>query len=326
MRYNYVIIQSHADYYHVTWSDIEKCDNAKIYYGIGPKRGFLHGLARLQHSSKLNKFFKVPFRGIWYKYFSRIKFDDNSRETCFLINADMFRNSGNFIPKLRSVLPGVKVVGFYTDLVKTKPKEVWPDRIRHTSDLLISYDKIDAEKYDMLYYPTVFSDYQVDDNVNIPVCDVYFVGAAKNRIKTVLACYRQLVDAGLKCDFYISKVPREEQIPLEGIHYIESMSYIDNLKHVTKCRCILEIMQKEAVGSTLRMWEAINYGKAILTNNKGILESEFYDSKYVSIIDESNKCDVGFIMDYISYENPLRERIRPSSFLEFVDNRLSLLK
>ena len=42
------------------------------------------------------------------------------------------------------------------------------------------------------------------------------------------------------------------------------MNYIENLKHIRRTNCILEVVQNNAKGSTIRTWEAIMYDKKYL--------------------------------------------------------------
>jgi len=119
---------------------------------------------------------------------------------------------------------------------------------------------------------------------NIPQSDVYFVGSAKDRLELIFDVFHQLKQEGITCDFYLSGVPSSKKIKDAGIHYIHKMSYIENLKHVVRTKCILEIVQGNAKSSTLRTWEAIMYDKKLLTNNLTIANDYYYDENYISLL------------------------------------------
>jgi len=128
--------------------------------------------------------------------------------------------------------------------------------------------------------------------------------------------------AGLKCDFYIARLEKSKRVKEVGLHYIKKMSYKENLEHAVKAKCLLEIIQQGAYGSTFRQWEAISYNKAILTNNLGIMETEFYDSRYICLLKEGDNVNSDFIKKYIPYENFLKNKLSPLNFLRFIDEKM----
>jgi hypothetical protein len=323
LRSNFIILQLDTDYYRATWSEVLGIDSAKIFYGLAPENKLLQMLARIQQSEKVNKYIHPPFKGIWHKRFLSLKFADNQRPLFFVFNSDVLRKSGSFLMNLRRDFPCAKFVVFYTDLMITKSPDVHPNKLRNMVDLLVTFDRKEAEKYSIDYFPTVFSDIIVNEDETIPECDIFYLGSAKyGRLKILKDLYKQCSSAGLKCNFNVTvskKVKRE--IP-QGIHTIERMSYLDNLKYVNKAKCVLELVQNGAVGSTLRMWEAINYGKAVITNNTDIKNSVYYSDSFVSILNSDNRCDVSFIRNFQPHENSLKKQmIRPVDFLEFIQNK-----
>ena len=111
-------------------------------------------------------------------------------------------------------------------------------------------------------------------------------------------------------------------IQKDGIHYIENMSYKENLQHIKKCKFILELQQRGAVGPTLRTWEAICYNKYLITNNISIKESHFYDKKFVALI-LSDGIDFGDIECDEQYINTYKRFISPRNFLAFISEKLN---
>ena len=327
LKYNFVVVQGGADYYRVATSDLVNRKDVKVFFELckeNPSK-FDKILYAIFKSSKVDKYLKMPFLKRWQKKFKKIEFEDSSKPLCFVINVGLTysRFSYDFLIFLRKTYPRAKFVGFYSDIISSRQLGGRPASLKLYYDLIISYDKNDAQKYGLKYYPTFFSDYPVQNNPNIEYSDVYFVGAAKNRLKEILDVYKKCTDIGMKCDFYIKGVKNKDRLMLPGIHYLEkNMSYTENLEHVVKSKCLLEIMQKSAVGATFRLWEAINYGKALITNNKNIQESDFYDAQYIVAIDKVDDIDDSFLRDFKSFENPLKDRIRPIHFLDFIQNSL----
>lgn len=327
LKYNFVVIQSGADYNRVATSDLEKRSDVKVFYELcqdNPSR-FDKLLYSFFKSSKVDKYFKMPFLKRWQKKFENIEFENASKPLCFVVDVELIhaRFGYDFLIFLRKRYPLAKTVGFYNDLVSTKQVGGRPEKIRSYFDLITTYDKGDAEKYGLEYYPTFFSDYCVQSNPNIESSDVYFVGAAKNRLKKILSAYMACSKAGLKCDFYLKGVKKDDRLLMPGIHYLDkNMSYVENLEHVVKSKCILEIMQEGAVGATFRLWEAINYGKLLITNNRSIKNSVFYDANYITVIENFDKIDFSFVKNCEYSENPMRNQIRPKKYLQFIQDKL----
>ena len=81
-------------------------------------------------------------------------------------------------------------------------------------------------------------------------------------------------------------------------------------------------MQQGAKGETLRVWEAITYGKMLLTNNSFMTKSRFYDPDYVCLISEDGEFDPQRIKDYVSKPNPFKDKILPEKFLTYIADNL----
>ena len=151
--------------------------------------------------------------------------------------------------------------------------------------------------------------------------DVYFVGKAKDRLKSIMDAYYKLKDSGLTCEFYLTEVPKEEkQLNLPGVHYCEGVSYIDNLKHINNTRCLLEIMQGGGHGYTLRYAEALMYDKKLLTNNPEIKDAPFYDSRCISVFTNAESIDSSFVKTDVTVINDrIKQQLSPLTFFEHID-------
>ncbi|MGB4659589.1 MAG: hypothetical protein WBI07_10435, partial [Mobilitalea sp.] len=148
----------------------------------------------------------------------------------------------------------------------------------------------------------------------------YFIGSAKDRLELIFDVFHRLKKEGIVCDFYLSGVPSSKKIKDDGLHYIHKMSYIENLKHVVRTKCILEIVQGNAKSSTLRTWEAIMYEKKLLTNNSTIVNDFYYDENYISLLN-GNSINVDFMKQNNSYTNPYKDQISPNKLLDFIAQR-----
>lgn len=323
LNYNFILFFSENDYNKIIYSDFENLSCVRIQHGFKTKNRYLNILHYIHNSEKINRRINLPFKQIWFKnYFNQEKLD-NSKPFCFIflfiwVNRKFIKE---YIGYLKKKFPNAKFVCYYTDIISTLDNK--PDETSSFFDLSISYDKNDARLYKMEYFPTSFSDIHLNKLDGVPFCDVLFLGRAKSRFKKIESAYKQLTSSGLKCLFFVTGVTIEEQIDHIGIIYLQSpMHYMEYLKHVVNCRFILEIEQPGAIGETLRTWEAIHFDKALLTDNIAIKDSIFFDSRYISIIQDGG-INYDFIKNYEPIINPYKDKLRPIRLLEFIQDKLN---
>ncbi len=322
MKYNYVFFCADVDYHRISNLDLEgHSDIRTLYSYIDTKNPLLIGMYRLHTSPKTNKYFKLPWQSIWNGMAFRGQFPEN-KPICFVFNARSVWLLNGVDKYLRKKYPGCRIVAHFTDLVRyAYPKEV--EKLVEKLDLCLSFDHADAEKYGMGYYPLVYSPYDVPDDPEIAESDVYFVGKAKDRLPQILTAYEKLRDAGLKCEFYITGVAPENQKYADEIHYCGQMSYVENLKHVKKSKCLLEIMQGGGHGYTLRVCEAIMYDKKLITDNPEIAGAPFFAPERISVFRDVNDIDPSFVTaEPLVAEFGWKDRLSPLRLLEYIDERI----
>ena len=320
MKYKYVIFQPPYDYYDITYHDVKNEANVQ-FINIYPAFGslFEKKLCLMHRSSKYNSLIKLPFQSIWNPLFFKSKFCDNSN-LCFLFSAGtVYLEKYGFVSYLKRKYPTAKFVCFYQDIISSVRNYSFDD-IRKIFDYVISYDLDEANHNGLIFHNTVFSNYPVPPNDSIELSDVYFVGAAKNRYNAIISMFEFLTEQGLKCDFNIIGVPQENQRYTENIHYLSYMSYVENLQHVVKTKVVLEMMQNNAVGASLRVWESIMYEKHLLTNNVGIKRLDVYNPNYMHLI-ETGKLNIReWVNKDVFYDGDVKDSIKPYRLLEFIDN------
>lgn len=235
------------------------------------------------------------------------------------------------IPFYKKKYPNCKCVWFATDLLSTiRPlyKNVSFDirELIKQFDYVFSFDQNDCKEYGLFYHPLVFSSYKEECN-NVPYSDIYFLGKAKNRLPEIIEVFEFLRTFNLKLDFYLTGVSPEDQVYKDEINYISCMSYIENLKHVSHTRCLLEIMQQGGRGFTQRGAEAVCLNKKLLTNNKEIHKEPFFNPNYISQFISIKDINSSFIEKISTEDNNInynyQEKMSPREFIEFVDSRIN---
>lgn len=327
MMYNFVIFQTPDDYFRISQCDFLKIDNVK-YIDQFPQNAckFVRNIYKLHFSDKINRRvelplnIEIPFRGIWNPFYFKNDFSNDASIVFIFCGRYAFWSKYGLIDYLKSKYPGSKYVCFFQDIVKDH-KRISIEDVKRNFDLVISYDYGDAVRYNLDYHPTIFSNIPVKEDKSIPSCDVYFVGAAKDRLDQIYKAYDILTEQGIKCDFYIINVPKNLQRNCIGIHYIQNMDYYTNLQHVFNCKGILEVLQKGAVGASLRMKEAIMFNKYLISTSElsNILLKEIDLERYININNE----DISKrLYSSIEYKKDLMERISAKHFLDFIESKI----
>ncbi|MDE6020546.1 MAG: hypothetical protein K2H01_06095, partial [Ruminococcus sp.] len=289
MEYYYVVLGSEWDLYKMSYSDIASSEKATYYAGLSSIYGnklakYLNSVLIRVTGIPIGRYLLKPL----YRKLKRIK-----SPICFILfgNWVEYEVSIKYLDHLKILFPNSRYVWFMQDLVDTHPRiKSRINQLIHKFNLVLSFDYSDCKKYNLIYYPLVFSSVELNQG-DIKDCDVYFLGKAKNRLPEIIKTYEFLKSKGLKVDFYLVGVPKEQQVYADQIHYIKGMSYIDNLRHIKGCKCALEIMQKGGSGYTQRVSEILFFNKMIITNNQYLKQAPFYDSSNMNIIDDSFSID-----------------------------------
>lgn len=321
--YNYVIFGTENDYYLAAYKDIEQCANAiYLYRPIDSPNKLLTNLYRFHTSPKTNGIIRLPFQEIWNPMMFRRSFEEE-RPICFVFFARKERMLDNgIISFLKTVYTDSKFVMFFQDLISKKDSQAYIASIKKDFNLILTFDQRDAQKYNLLYHPLVYSDLQFEKD-GFQDSDVYFVGKAKDRLSDILDVYEKLNEAGLVCDFHITGVHQNDQKYAENIDYCGQMSYSENLQRIKACRCIVEIMQKQGNGHTLRTCEAITFGRKMLTNNPQVKSESFFNADFIQTFSAASEIDTDFVRRGAKDVNyHYKEKLSPIHMLKYIDRQL----
>ncbi|HYE10136.1 MAG TPA: hypothetical protein VEF53_08150 [Patescibacteria group bacterium] len=320
----YVIYGSGAEWSELIYWDVLEKDNVHFMNSRIPnnKSRWLTKLCKLHY---IEKFDNIPIitknRRIWYRTFVNNKFLSNSNNIIFIFqdwNALAYDNA--FHTFLRNEYPNAKLVFMYTNLVNKSGanKKSYVKNLKEEYDMIITYDRQDALKYNYELHPYLYSKYSLYSNTNKQGSDIFFVGNAKARLDTIHMLYKHLTEKGLKCDFYVFGVDDKHKLYNSDIKYNRWISYRKILELIQESRCILEIVQEGASGSTIRAFEAVLYNKKLITNNKSISQEPFYSNKYIQIMDDIEDINIDFITstDTVSYDEKFVEMFSPKRLFE----------
>jgi len=274
-QYNFIVFFARYDYDRAILGN--DSEHVRIYKDTFCGCKLLERLFHLHWAYSINQKIDLPLKRIWFRKMYRQTFD-NDLPLCFIyMGSNSICYDSGFCDFVRKKDGRNRQVILHEDLI-SKSKNADYDQIKKKVDLCITYDKHEAEKYGIKFFPSCT--YQKILNEPFPKeydQDIYFLGTAKDRLDRIMAVYRYLHQNGVVCKFLIAGVPTEKRVKSDGIQYLDKyISYEENLKNVIRSKCLLEITQLGASNSSLRTLEAIAYGRRIVTDCGGIDDNWFH--------------------------------------------------
>ena len=210
--------------------------------------------------------YNLPFSYLWLdKWFNELdNYDSIILHMSYLTN---------YLPLVISKrYPKLKIIGWYWNTIdnRTLPIDFHNSNIEYWT-----FDESDAKKYglkkNIQYYVTPKNINSINKDI-----DIYFIGRDKGRKEKILSIKEEAKKQGLSCDFKI--VENDNDI----------LPYQEVKKYILRSKAILEINKDNQSGFTLRALESLFYQTKLITNNSGIVESDFYNKTNVFILDKDD--------------------------------------
>lgn len=179
-----------------------------------------------------------------------------------------------------------------------------------------SFDKNDCRKYGFTFSPMIYDFNAFKENAIKFKYDVIFVGYVKNRVKMLTELYNQLKVASAKIYFYVlDNVNTTETVPFELKK--EYLNYEEYRNLMLSSKAVLDIVQDGQIGLTIRTMETICFEKKLITNNKDIMNYNFYDSNNIFVIGVDSLDNLATFIN-TPFEKISEELIREYNFVDWV--------
>ena len=231
-----------------------------------------------RHTNRLHKAMRIFLRGkkvpAWFVLGREMR--DILRKTTFqdVVIISAYTDPCLFHAVASCVAKGVRICLWMWNPIKTSArfKENIAELKKYDYELH-SFDPEDCRKYGMTFHYSFY-------NMNVPVYksenkwDFYFLGDAKDRYNKIKLVENMLGDHSKK--FIVPNSPKE---------YI---TYSENIKYIVSSRCIVEVVQEEQYDITLRPFEALAFGKKLVTDSLAICNYSFYRPENVFIVGRDN--------------------------------------
>jgi hypothetical protein len=238
---------------------------------------------------------------------------EKSIDYILVIRPDIFDNET--IQKLLNI--GKKVVGYQWDGLKRYP-EVF--NFIPLFEKFLIFDENDYKNYH-IQFPNI----QLCDNFFFDFDDeaencsknntIYYVGSyIENRIDDLIYAMDELAKFDVNFDINLKYFRSKKPINKPYIKFFkDNFTFRDNIKRLKAASIILDFKVLEHNGLSLRFFESLRYEKKIITNNKTVMEYDFYNPQNIFIIHHDDMSRLG---EFIStpYKEISKEIVDQYSF------------
>lgn len=318
MVYKYFVFMGKSSYEKAIFADYYK--NAKVYLFSEPDNFIKRLLFTIHFSYKINKFLNLPFKDSWLnKVMPKSEMISNERKIFIFHESSPLAYCEPLLRKIKKSF--LKSVLCYKFSNPPNDKNLLRlSVVKNLYNYVITFNDFFVKENWIVYDTGIYTRNEIPKN-DVPRSDLFFIGKNKGRLFLLLQIYDKMLEFGLKCDFYITDVKNSDVVLKRGIVYNKNLDYFDVLKHIEKTTCILEVLEGNFSYQSIRTFEALAYGKRLITTSSGIEKSPHYLSDNMhSIVNASEIKKEWFALPIEPYSINLHA-ISPNRFLEFIENK-----
>lgn len=307
----------------IMFSDLKKDARVSMESGVPQHDHKL--LYRLHHARSLNRHAPAPFRFVWessrMEALLRKKYEEHG-QLCLIFNNFSLPFFEPSQIKAWQRRYGVKLVLCFIDRLSSyfaAEARMYADNIKF--DAVYSYYAKDARDAGMDYFDCYYSKQELPGGSAAGGhATVYFWGSDTGRRATVEEIYRHLCSLGISSKMGICYA-RGDEPRLDGIVYDSPRDYAQILKDIASSDVLLDIIAGEG-GVSLRYYEAVVYGKKLISNNPEIKNMRYYDPQSMLLIKKAQDIDPGFFKKDIGAK-PYDGGFSPVCWVNELDARFS---
>ncbi len=204
-----------------------------------------------------------------------------------------------FVRWLISRNPKARVIFYYWN--NEDGYRIYPDQLRDLGCELWSFNQGECIKWKMNYNPQFFCQNFFEQNQYVaeqqPRYDLVFIGRDKGRSREIQQTFSGTEGIRLFCYLVCDNI---YDMRRPGLH--PPLSYLDFLRLEMQGKAILDWTVSENAGLSLRVMEALFFGKKLVTNNRHIREYDFYHPDNIFVIGTD---ELGGMKEFL--ERPLKK-------------------
>lgn len=301
------------------WKDIE--EEAQIFLRNNIiKSDFFKKLKKIHFGNKLNRKIWIPFKSIWNSKLILKKDDLREVDRNYIIFQSNIKFSPSYIKRLKKEKNACIILYLPDTISGIGIGNTIDDFKRYCNyykiDYVFSFDKEDCKKYNLKFFD-IYSVQTVDNKANNENQSIFYIGNCRNdeRRKKLIKVYEKIYKA-VQCNFNLVGVKEEKKLYSNEIKYNHSLPYYDVIKKIQSNNCILELINDNQSGNTLRFKEAICYNKKLLTNNYYVLNSSYYNSEWIQYFKNVEEIDIEWIKKKVNINYNYNGEFSPKELLK----------
>lgn len=292
MSYTFTIIVNDAQpnsWPDIVWRDALSSGARVLLDSCIPLPAPLRHLRKAHFANPANSKVWLPLKCLWDET-NTLRFSDlDPSKRNFIIFQTGIKFSAHYIERLKRERNAC-IVLYMPDNIRTmkiaQNKDEFLRYCRHYHvDQVYSFDKKDCEEFGTEFFDfySMLPDKVTQKKLEDDKPRILYVGGcrSKERLNTLHALYDSLKKQA-HCTFYLNGVDSVDA-NREGIIYNHPLSYAEVIELVQQHDVIVEIMNGNQAGNTLRLKEAVCYNKCLLTNNPLVKESPYYHPDFMQI-------------------------------------------
>lgn len=292
----------------IVWRDASLSRARVLLESSMPLPSILKKIRRVHFANSANKHLWLPLKCLWDGT-NTLRFKDlDPSKRNYIIFQTGIKFSAHYIERLKRERNAC-IVLYMPDNIRTmkiaQNKDEFLRFCRHYHvDQVYSFDKKDCEEFGAEFFdfysmlPTKVTQKKLEDGKP----KILYVGGCRSRerLNTLHALYDRLKEQA-HCNFYLNGVDSVDA-NRDGIIYNHPLSYAEVVELVQQHDVIVEIMNGNQAGNTLRLKEAVCYNKCLLTNNPFIKDSPYYHPDFMQIFNKVDDIDLSRFSMNVDYE------------------------
>jgi len=241
----------------------------------------------LSNIQKVSK--KVGLWPIYYLFTKSWKDKILECDNCIIFDQGF---SVSLVKSIKRLNPHINIIIYFWNPIFNNDSKIEKIKTLGKDIKLYSFDKKDCSRYNIDFAPMLYNfDSYFNYEQKVAKYDVIFVGYLKNRIKMLTEIYNELERQSANAFFYVlDNINTNENVPFE-LH-CKYMSYDDYRINMLQSKAVLDIVQDGQIGLTIRTMETIRYHRKLITNNKDIINYDFYNKQNIFVLGIDNLNDL----------------------------------
>ena len=204
---------------------------------------------------------------------------------------------GKQLRQLKAVAPDMRIIIYTWDSMSQK---LIDDISIDLADAAFSFDPVDCDNHPRLRHLPLFHSFEQSGSGDVEnkIYDFSLVGTIRlRRLLTLTRLGHRLHKQGRSFHFYLLTKSWLHQIfytivgklySFPGTISRQPVPYEDYKKILAQSRCVVDVEFSRQTGLTMRTFEVIFSGNALLTTNRHISRYDLVDKGGIFILDESN--------------------------------------